>query len=484
MDTTVIMYIGLGAFLVGMAFIGYFASKKTTSLDNFAVAGRSFGPLLIAIIITSTYGSASSYLGLGGLAFNAGWPMMWIWVGCLWGIILPILFLGPRMRYFSSRLNATTMPDFLGKRYNSKFLRAFVAIGTIAFYTGNMVAQFKGVGVLVGTVLDIDFTIAVIVFGIVITLYCAAGGLFAVGWTDLGQGLFMTVIVLILVPVSIHASGGLAEMNARLQEIGPQMTKMFGNGYTPLLAVFIVVFYCLLQMGQPNIGSRFFALKNVKDFKKVVLYVLAGTVVMSSVCWGGFAARILYPDIAGDYAIPTMIINHFPTILAVIAAVGIMSAMMTTIDGLLHCISTSIGIDLVRDTFKVKLPDKKILMITRLSTIVMGMLAVVFTLYYSPEFLSLLVFGALAGVASITVGPVLVGVFDRKVTKAGAITGAVVGEIVFLILLTTTSYSIFQIGAPCLILNILLTVVVSRFAGKPDEKLNGILFPKEEKLSA
>jgi sodium/pantothenate symporter len=478
------MYIGIGAFLAGMAVIGFFASRKTTSLESFAVAGRSFGPLLIAIIITSTYGSASSYLGVGGLAFKAGWPMMWIWVGCLWGIILPILLLGPKMRMASSALGATTMPDFLGKRYSSKFLRAFVAIGTIAFYTGNMVAQFKGVGVLLGTVLDIDFSVAVIVFGLVITLYCAAGGLFAVGWTDMGQGLFMTLIVLILVPVSIHASGGLAEMNSRLMAIGPEMTKVFGNGYTPLLALFIVVFYSLLQMGQPNIGARFFALKNVKDFKKVVFYVLIGTVIMSSVCWGGFAARILYPDIAGDYAIPTMIMNHFPIILAVIAAVGIMSAMMTTIDGLLHCISTSIGIDLVRDTFRVKLSEKKILLITRLATIFMGTLAIVFTLYYSPEFLSLLVFGALAGVASITVGPIIAGVLDRKVTRAGAITGAVVGEAVFLLLLTTTNLSIFHIGAPCLVLNIFLTVVVSRFVGKPDEDMGKLLFPERNKVAA
>lgn len=477
----VYLYIGLGLFLMALALIGYFASKKTANLDDFSVGGRSFGPLVIAIVITSTYGSASSYVGLGGLAFSAGWPMMWIWVGCLLGIVLPILLLGPKMRIFSSRLNATTLPDFLGKRYNSKFLRAFAAIGTIVFYIPNMVAQFKGVGVLFETVLDIPFATAVLVFGFVIIIYCAAGGIFAVAWTDTIQGLFMMLIVLALVPISISATGGLAEMNARLTEIGPAMTKMFGNGYTPGLAAYIIVFYCLLQMGQPNIGSRFFAIKNLKDFKKVVIYVLIGSTVMSSMIWGGLAARILYPDIQGDYSIPIIIQNLFPPLLAVAAVVGIMAAMMTTIDSLLHVIATAIGIDLIKNTFNFEITDTQVLKITRISTVLVGFLAMFLTLYYTPEFLSILVFGALAGVGSITVGPVVMGVLDSKTNKTGAIAGAVIGEAVFLFLLVTSSAPIFKTGAITLVLNIVVTMVVSRLAGKPDEEMSELLFPLSEK---
>lgn len=474
---SIMMYLGMGAFLIVLLVIGLKAGKKTTTLDSFAVAGRSFGPFVLAITITSTYGSASSYLGLAGMAFKSGWPMMWIWVGCMWGIVLPILLLGPKMRVFSQKLKSTTMPDYIAKRYDSSFLRTFSAVVTVIFYTANIVAQFRGVGVLIGTAFNIDYKLAVVIFGSIIIFYCAAGGLYAVGWTDAVQGIFMMLIIVFLVPISIKASGGLAEMNMRLREISPEMTRVFGNGYTPLLALFIVVFYSLLQMGQPNIGSRFFALKNVKDFKKVLILTLFGTLLMSSVPWAGFAARTLFPEITPDYAVPTMIMNYFPSLIAVIAVIAIMCAMMTTIDGLLHSISTSIGLDIVRDSMGEK-DEKKVLNITRGSTIIVGLLAMICALFWYPPFLSMLVFGALAGVGSCTVGPILVGVFDKKANRVGATAGAVVSELLFCGLLIGfgSSVSIFYIGTPCLVLNIILTFVVSRLAGKPDKEIVAILF--------
>jgi Na+/proline symporter len=289
----------------------------------------------------------------------------------------------------------------------------------------------------------------------------------------------MMLIIVFLVPISIKVSGGLAAMNERLQEIGPEMTKVFGNGYTPLLALFIVVFYSLLQMGQPNISSRFFALKNVKDFKKVFFTTLIGTLMMSSVFWAGLAARIRHPEIVADYSVPTIIMNYFPSVIAVIAVIAIMCAMMTTIDGLLHSISTSIGIDLVRDTFGEK-DEKKVLFTTRIATVVVGLIAMVFALFWYPQFISMLVFGALAGVGSCTVGPILVGVFDKKANKVGATVAAVVSELLFcgLLVFFGSKVSIFYIGTPCLVLNIVLTIVVSRLAGKPDAEIVAKLFPE------
>lgn len=477
---TIMMYVGMAIFLIVMLIIGLKAGKKTTDLSSFAVAGRSFGPFVLAITITSTYGSASSYLGLAGMAFKSGWPMMWVWIGCMWGIVLPILLLGPKMRIFSEKLGSTTMPDFIAKRYDSNFLRTFAAIVTVVFYTANIVAQFRGVGVLIGTAFNIDYKLAVILFGVIIIFYCAAGGLFAVGWTDTVQGIFMMVIIAFLVPISIHACGGLTAMNERLRAINPSMTSIFGNGYTPLLAVFIVVFYSLLQMGQPNIGSRFFALKNVKDFKKVLILTLFGTLMMSSVPWAGFAARILFPDIVADYSVPTMIVNYFPSIIAVISVIAIMCAMMSTIDSLLHSISTSIGLDIARDTIGIK-DEKKVLRITRLATVVVGLAAMVCALFWYPQLLSMLVFGALAGVGSCTVGPILVGVFDKKANKVGATVGAVVSELLFcsLLLIFGNKISIFYIGTPCLVLNILLTYIVSHVTGKPNTEIVKKLFVTE-----
>lgn len=475
------MTIGIVVFLSIIAVIGFFAGKKTKTTDDFAVAGRTLGPLVIAITIVSTYGSASSYIGIGGLGYKFGWPAQWIWIGCLPGIVLPILLLGPKMRIFSDKLKAITVPDFLATRYESKFLRVYVALGIIVFYIPMMVAQFKGVGVLFQTILNIPFNYAILIFGTIIVLYCAVGGLFAVAWTDTIQGLFMAAIMLLLVPISISSVGGWNAMNMKLEAISSSMNAIFEPSvYTPTTAVFIVIFYCLLQMGQPFIGSRFFALKDVKSFKNVVFFVIVFTIIASSVIWGGVAARILYPNLSNaDLAVPTLIKNIFPPALASIAVLGILAAMMTTIDALLITVSTAVGYDLYKKVINKNASEKQIFRVTQISTLVAGGIALVFALYKAPAFLSMLVFMALAGVASMVVGPVIVGVYDKRATKEAAEIASVAGTLIFIILIN--KFNVWITGSIAMLSSIALVYGLSRFIGTPSQRVVNVIF--ENKVS-
>ena len=117
------------------------------------------------------------------------------------------------------------------------------------------------------------------------------------------------------------------------------------------------------------------------------------------------------------------------------------------------------GLDLARDTFDIK-DENMVLKITRSATVIVGLIAMVCALFWYQEFLSMLVFCALAGVGSCAVGPILVGVFEKRVNRVGTTTGAVISELLFCSLLTVygSSVSIFYIGMPCLVLNIVLTV--------------------------
>lgn len=467
------LIIGLILFFGLLMAIGYIASKKTKSTKDFAVAGRSLPPIVVAICMVSAYGSASSYLGNGGLAYEYGWPMAWIWIGCVPGIVIPTLLFGPKMRMISARLNTLTIPDFLGSMYESRFLRLFIALGILVFYVPMMIAQFKGVGVLFSAFFDMSFTWATIIFGIVMIVYCAKGGLFAVAWTDAAQGFFMALIMLILVPVAIHSVGGWDAMNIKLAAIQPSLNAIFEPRlFTPLTAFFMVIYYWLWQVGQPYMSSRFFALDDVKSFKKVVIYTIVFTTIISGAMWAGCAGRILFPGLTdADSVVPMFIKTYFPTYMGVLAIIGILAAILTTVSSILITVGTTVGYDLVEKCFNKTLDDKQTLKISQLSTFIIGGLALVLSLLRTPDFLSLLVYAALGGMACMVVGPVVASFYDKKATKEGATTASIVATGLFLFMLLVLDCNVWMSGAIGMITSIILTVVVSRFWGKPSDTL-------------
>src|SRR5699024_8878685 len=298
MDGVIVgVIVALAFFLAFLLTVGYISSKKTKSTAHFALGSRKIGPLIVAATMIATYGSASSYLGNPGLAYEYGWPMAWIWIGCVIGIVIPILFLGPRMRTISARLNTLTVPDFLGEIYESKFLQLIISLGILVFYTPMMVAQFKGVGVLFSTFFGSSFDWPIIVLGAILIIFSSKGGFVTVAWTDAAQSIFMAALMLFIVPASIYFVGGWSAMNAKLNAIDTALTGIFCPVmYTPVTVFFMLIYYGLWQIGQPYMSIRLFALNDVKSFRKVVIYVIIFTVVISGGMWAGFAGRILFSN--------------------------------------------------------------------------------------------------------------------------------------------------------------------------------------------
>lgn len=470
------LVIGLVVFICLLIGIGYIATIRTKNTADFAVAGRSLGPLIVAICMVSTYGSASSYLGNGGLAYTFGWPMAWIWIGCIPGLIIPTLLIGPRMRMISARLNTLTIPDFLGEMYESKFLRAFVSLGIVIFYVPMMIAQFKGIGVLFSTFFDIPFVTATLVFGIIMIMYCAMGGLLAVAWTDVVQGAFMAAVMFVLVPVSIYAVGGWGAMNMKLEAINPTLNAIFEPIlFTPMTAFFMLIYYWLWQIGQPYMSARFFALKDIQSFKRLVIYLIIFTTIISGAMWAGTAGRILFPGLADpDSVVPMVIKNYFPTFLGVMAVIGILSAILTTVAGVLITVGTTVGHDLINKTLNKKLTEKQALRVTQFCTFVIGGLSLAISLWKTPHFLSLLVYAALGGMACMVVGPVIMAVYDKKATKQGAIAGSIIGTTLFLTLLLGIGFNVWISGASGMITSIMVTFLASRIIGIPSKQAGDI----------
>lgn len=475
MDNVIItLVVALVLFLVFLVIVGYVSSKKTKSTADFALAGRNMGPLIVAATIIATYGSASSFLGNPGLAYEYGWPMAWIWVGCLIGIVIPILFLGPRMRMISVRLNTLTVPDFLGEIYESRVLQLIMSLGVLIFYTPMMVAQFKGVGVLFSTFFGTSFDWPIIVLGAVLIFFSSKGGFVTVAWTDAVQSIFMGALMIFIVPASIYMVGGWSAMNERLTAIDSTLTGIFDPVmYTPITVIFMLIYYSLWQIGQPYMSIRLFALKDVSSFRRVVIYVIIFTVIISGGMWAGYAGRILFPNLEqADAVLPLFVSTYFPTYIGALVVIGVLSAVLTTVSSILHSVGTTVGYDLIQKCFNVKLSDKQSLRISQISTLIIGGIAIVGSLVQTPEFLSILVYGALGGMGSLAVGPVMMAVFDKKATKEGAIVSSLIGVASFTVLIL--NYNVWVAGSVGMVISIIGTYVISRFFGSPSGKLKMI----------
>lgn len=465
-DLTII--IGLVVLVLLLIAVGAWAARKTKGTEDFALAGRDMGPLLAAATMIATYGSASSYLGNPGLAFEYGWPMAWIWVGCIIGIIAPVLFLGPKMRMVSVRWNALTIPDILGRVYESRALQLIVAFGIVLFYTPMMVAQLQGVGIVFDVFFEGSFQWAVVVLGLILVALSALGGLHTVAWTDAAQSIFMAAVMIFIVPASIYAVGGWQEMDAKLTELSSSLTAMFDPVmFTPITVFFMMIYYTLWQVGQPYMSIRLLAIKDARSFRKLVIYLILFTIIIGGGMWAGYAGRILTPEVTTpDSVLPVFISSYFPVYISALVVVGVMAAVLTTVSSILHSVGTTVAYDIAQKGFNKRLTNKQSLRVSQLSTFVIGVIAIVISLFQQPDFLALLVYAALGGVGSLVVGPFVLALFDRRATKGGSIVGALTGCGVFMILILM-DFNSWVSGAVGMGLSLVVSAVASRFIGAP-----------------
>ena len=168
-------------FFAVMVGVGLYSRKHATNVDDFVLGGRSVGPWLTAFAYGTSYFSAVVFVGYAGqFGYKYGLASTWIGIGnAVIGSLLAWVVLGRRTRIMSNHLSATTMPDYFGKRYDSKALR--IAASAIAFvflipYTASV---YNGLSRLFGMAFDIPYEVCVIVMAILTCAYVILGGYMA-----------------------------------------------------------------------------------------------------------------------------------------------------------------------------------------------------------------------------------------------------------------------------------------------------------------
>src|SRR5699024_5578702 len=339
-----------------------------------------------------------------------------------------------------------TIPEFIGERYNSDFLRIALSIISILliFY---VISQFVAAGTMFQTMLGVEYGTGLVITGVVLAIYVFLGGSHSDIITDAIQG-FLMIIVAVIVFVSFFTGfgvdGGFTGMLDTISRERPEgdFNALFRPGDFTYGSFWLVALLFIAHLPfsiQPHLGNKFMAVKEGKDLKKLLMYTTIFATFLPVMALGGMLGIAVIggdADINPDSIIPVLFSELFPPVIAAFLAVAVLSAIMSTSDGLIVSLSQIVANDLFRKTIvpRSNISDDKAakweLILSRYSTILVIILAVIFA-WNPPESLAVFLWIGIGGIMAATAGPILMGALWKKATRTGAISSLVIGNIVY-----------------------------------------------------
>lgn len=480
-DVDVAVVITMVAYLLGMVAVGVWMYRRTDSLDDFVLGGRSLGSVPAALSAQASDMSGWLLLGLPGAVYVAGIGASWIGIGLLIGTYLNWRFVAARLRTYTERAgNSITLSDYFERRFedHTRVLRLVSAIVIIVFFAIYVSSGLVAGGLLFELVFGIDPTTAITISVGVIVTYTLLGGFLAVSYTDAFQGLLM-VAALILVPVvAVAADGGFGDMAATVRSESPTLLQLFGEagfedgtwtvgGSLGILAIVSSLAWGLGYFGQPHILARFMAIRDaglVPVARRIgvtwVAVSLAGAVLVGIAGIAYFAEPLDNPETVFIRLISDTINPWIGGILLT----AVLAAVMSTADSQLLVTSSALTEDLYRAFLHRTAPQTVLLWVGRLTTVAVALFAYVLALG-GGTVLDLVAY-AWAGFGA-AFGPVIVlSLYWNRMTRTGALAGMLAGAIGVVLFRTVIDTGMYEI-VPGVVLATIAIVVVSRFTTPP-----------------
>ena len=496
--SNVIILIVVAIYLLGMLAIGFKYSKNSTS-EDFYLGGRKLGPIVTAMSTEASDMSAYLLMGVPGLAFFCGVAEAgWTAIGLSLGTYLNWLIVAKRLRRYSAKVNAITVPDFLAARFrdNTKLIETLGAIVIIIFFVPYTASGFSACGKLFNSLFGFDYMPSMILSAIVIVAYCTAGGFMAASITSLIQGIVMTFALIVVLIFGINSVGGWSNVVANASQVTGYLDFFASSniltgrtGDYGFITIVSTLAWGLGSFGMPHVLIHFMAIESDEKLSfsrrvaSVWVVISLGVAIIIGIV--GFAMAKL-----GALALPesqsaaeNMIVNVagllskvgiLPAIIGGVIIAGILAATMSTADAQLLAAASGVTHNLVNDVFGIKLDDKKSMLIARLTVIGVAVLGVIFAGDPTSSIFRVVSF-AWAGFGA-TFGPIMIfALFWKRTNKYGAIAGMISGAVMifvwkFLVAPLGGVFAIYEL-LPAFIISCVFIVVVSLVTAAPEKAI-------------
>lgn len=476
-------------FFGSMIAVGVYARKSASSTTDFVLGGRSVGPWLTAFAYGTSYFSAVVFVGYAGqFGWKYGLASTWIGLGNAFiGSLMAWALMGRRTRVMTHHLEAATMPDFFGKRFDSNALKITASAISFVFLIPYTASVYNGLSRLFGMAFDIPYAACVIAMAVLTGVYVIMGGYLATAINDFIQGIIMLIGIVVVILAVLSGQGGFMEAVRKLSEIPSDVPATMGQqgafasffGADPVNLVGVIILTSLGTWGLPQMVHKFYAIKSERAIKTGTIVSTAFAIIVSGGCYflGGFGrlfdSEVIYNAEGGiiyDAIVPSML-STLPDILIGIVIVLVLSASMSTLSSLVLTSASTLTLDFIKDNIVKKMDDKKQLLYIRVLIVFFIVISVVLALN-PPTFIAQLMgisWGALAGAF---LAPFLYGLYWKGVTKAGVWASYICGVgITVANMFFKFIESPINAGALAMVAGLIMTPLVSLITPKLDKKM-------------
>ena len=491
--------LAIAIYLIAMLGVGVWFAKRNNSVDDFYLGGRKLGPFVTAMSAEASDMSSWLLMGLPGVAYLTGLAeASWTAIGLAIGTYINWLIVARRIRRYSNRLDAITVPQFFSKRWGDErnLLSAIAAVVIIIFFVPYLASGFSACGKLFASLFGVEYIAAMLISAAVIVVYTVMGGFLAASFTDLIQSIIMTVALVVVLGFGVVNAGGMDAVldNARSMAGYLSLSNIYdpatgGSNPYSLLTICSLLAWGLGYFGMPHILLRFMAIEEEKKLtlsRRVAttwVVISMGVAIIIGVVGSGMTKAGALEQLADSETIivriASLIGNHgvFAALVAGVILAGILAATMSTADSQLLAASSSVSQNLAVEFFHLKISGKKSVFVARATMVCVSLLAAFLARDPDSSVFRVVSF-AWAGFGAAFGPTVLFALFWKRSTKWGALAGMVAGGAMvfiwkYLIAPRGGAWAIYEL-LPALIVASVAIVVVSLLTAKPDAEIEKI----------
>lgn len=535
-----------------IVYFGVAILMHVTDTDDFYVAGRTIPASVNGAAVAADWMSAASFISLAGLVSTLGFDGSIYLMGWTGGYVVLALLIAPYLRKYGEY----TIPDFIGDRYYSNTARGVAALATLFVSLTYIAGQMRGVGIVLSRFLGVNIALGILVALGLVALIGVLGGMKAITWTQAIQYFVLIIaFVIVTVAISINLTGNpfpqaalvtsdIAERLTQLQteiQMGEYIVPF--REYTQLQVFAIALTLMIGTAGLPHVIMRFYTVPSASEarlsagyalFFISILYLMAPVLAIfakfnllstlngmpvdeaRAIPWVSRWAEtglLRITDTNGDGVVqitqgltaeasevfidPDIIVLSTPEVAGLapvvigLVAAGGLAAALSTADGLLIAMSSAVSHDIYYKIFRNDASQRERLIVARIVILVAAVVAAYLGIN-PPGFVAEVVALAFGLAAASLFPPILLGIFDERMNKEGAITGLLVGLLFTLtmivlmranvvlgfeepILDTFLGLGALGIGLYGSILNFVVSLVVSRFTPAPPDDVQRLV---------
>ena len=499
--SNLLILIAIILYMIIMVVIGFFVSGKTKTSSDFYLGGRKLGPLVTAMSAEASDMSGWLLMGLPAVALMTGVPeAVWTAVGLSVGTYLNWLFVAKRLRVYSQKIDAFTIPDFFARRFgeNKRILTTISALFIIIFFVPYTASGFSACGKLFSSLFGMDYMTAMIISAAVIILYCTLGGFLAASTTDFIQSIVMTIALFVVIGFSEGIIHGFDNVFANVQNLDGYLDLFKGYNVATqetmsygALPVASTLAWGLGYFGMPHILLRFMAIEDKNKLKlsrrvaSVWVVISMGIAILIGIVGFSLMKKGVIPTYADASSAETIIVDiakfmskfgYVPALTGGIILAGILASTMSTADSQLLATASSISQNIVQETFKIKMSQKASIWLARISVVIISIIAIFIARDPNSSVFRIVSF-AWAGFGAAFGPLMLCALFWKKTNKYGAIAGMISGGSMVFIwkfvirkFFAGTILDIYEL-LPAFIFGLAVIIIVSLVTKKPDDEI-------------